>query len=83
MSVIILLTRSNVRYPPTDEMFFVQNAGAASAGTGLNKSNIIMKIALPEAMAVSSQRNATGSVNVQTVDAPAILNSNGKPYLPT
>ncbi|OTB20072.1 hypothetical protein K445DRAFT_52357 [Daldinia sp. EC12] len=66
-----------VWYPPTDEMFFVQNAGAAAAGTGLNKSNIISKIALSEAAAVSNIRNATGSVNVQTVDAPAILNSNG------
>lgn len=73
----LLFHEAAVWYPPTDEMFFVQNAGAASAGTGLNKSNIIMKIALPEAMAVSSQRNATGSVNVQTVDAPAIRNSNG------
>lgn len=59
-------------------MFFVQNAGAAAAGTGLNKSNIILKIALSEAAAVSNIRNATGSVNVQTVDAPAIINSNGR-----
>ncbi|KAI1405244.1 calcium-dependent phosphotriesterase [Hypoxylon fuscum] len=64
-----------VWYPPTDEMFFVQNAGVA--GTGLNKSNVILKISLSEAAAVSNTRNATGSVNVQTVDAPAILNSNG------
>ncbi|KAI1657946.1 calcium-dependent phosphotriesterase [Daldinia decipiens] len=66
-----------VWYPPTDEMFFVQNAGAAAAGTGLNKSNIILKIALSEAATVSNIRNATGSVNVQTVDVPAIINSNG------
>ncbi|KAI5868404.1 calcium-dependent phosphotriesterase [Durotheca rogersii] len=66
-----------VWYPPTDEMFFVQNAGAAAAGTGLNKSNIILKIALHEAAAVSNLRNATGSVNVQTVNAPSIINSNG------
>ncbi|OTA89909.1 hypothetical protein M434DRAFT_78705 [Hypoxylon sp. CO27-5] len=66
-----------VWYPPTDEMFFVQNAGAAAAGTGLNRSNVILKIALHEAAAVSDIRNATGSVNVQIVDAPAILNSNG------
>ncbi|KAI0598266.1 D-lactonohydrolase [Biscogniauxia sp. FL1348] len=65
-------------YPPTDEMFFVQNAGAAAAGTGLNKSAIILKIALSEAAAVSSQRNATGLVNVQTVDAsPLVANPNG------
>ncbi|KAI1142443.1 calcium-dependent phosphotriesterase [Hypoxylon sp. FL0543] len=66
-----------VWYPPADEMFFVQNAGAAAAGTGLNKSNVIQKISLQEAAAVSNTRNATGSVKVQTVDAPAILNSNG------
>ncbi|KAI0387764.1 calcium-dependent phosphotriesterase [Hypomontagnella monticulosa] len=66
-----------VWYPPTDEMFFVQNAGAAAAGTGLNKSNVILKIALSEAMAVSNMRDANGSVNVQTINAPAILNSNG------
>lgn len=66
-----------VWYPPTDEMFFVQNAGVPAAGTGLNKSNVILKISLDEAAAVSNVRNATGSVNIQLVDAPAILNSNG------
>ncbi|CAJ2513040.1 Uu.00g011590.m01.CDS01 [Anthostomella pinea] len=65
-------------YPPTDEMFFVQNAGAPAAGTGLNKSSIVLKIALSEAAAVSSRRNATGSVNVQTVDSsPMVINPNG------
>ncbi|KAI2620080.1 calcium-dependent phosphotriesterase [Hypoxylon sp. NC1633] len=68
---------ATVWYPPTDEMFFVQNAGVAAAGTGLNKSNVILKISIPEAMAVSTLRNANGSVTVHTVDAPAILNSNG------
>lgn len=68
---------SDIRYPPTDEMFFVQNAGVPAAGTGLNKSNVILKISLDEAAAVSNVRNATGSVNIQLVDAPAILNSNG------
>ncbi|KAI1339131.1 D-lactonohydrolase [Xylariaceae sp. FL0016] len=65
-------------YPPTDEMFFAQNAGATAAGTGLNKSAIIMKISLSEAAAVSSQRNATGKVNVVTVDSnPMVINPNG------
>ncbi|KIW69747.1 hypothetical protein PV04_05605 [Phialophora macrospora] len=67
-----------VWYPPTDEVFFVQNAGAAAAGTGLNKSNIIQKIALSQAAAVSSMRNASGHVQVQTVNAtPPVINSNG------
>jgi gluconolactonase len=61
-----------------DEVFFVQNAGAAAAGTGLNKSNIIQKIALSQAAAVSSMRNASGHVQVQTVNAtPPVINSNG------
>ncbi|ETI29571.1 hypothetical protein G647_02024 [Cladophialophora carrionii CBS 160.54] len=67
-----------VWYPPTDEVFFVQNAGAAAAGTGLNKSNIIQKIALSQAAAVASMRNASGQVQVQTVNAtPPVINSNG------
>ncbi|EXJ59593.1 gluconolactonase [Cladophialophora yegresii CBS 114405] len=67
-----------VWYPPTDEVFFVQNAGAAAAGTGLNKSNIIQKIALSQAAAVSSMRNASGEVRIQTVNAtPPVINSNG------
>lgn len=66
------------RYPPTDEVFFVQNAGAPAAGTGLNKSSIILKIALSEAAAVSSQRNATGAVKLHTVDSnPQVKNPNG------
>ncbi|KAI9875821.1 MAG: hypothetical protein M1823_007392, partial [Watsoniomyces obsoletus] len=40
-----------VWYPPTDEVFFVQNAGAKAAGTGLNKSNLIFKISLSQAAA--------------------------------
>ena len=67
-----------VRYEPTDEVFFVQNAGAAAAGTGLNKSNIIQKIALSQAASVSTMRNASGQVQVQTVNAtPPVINSNG------
>jgi gluconolactonase len=70
-----------VWYPPTDEMFFVQNAGAAAAGTGLNKSNIIQKISLAQAEAVSTMRNASGRVNVTTVPAnPTVINSNGTAF---
>ncbi|KAI0098629.1 gluconolactonase [Nemania sp. FL0031] len=67
-----------VWYPPTNEMFFVQNAGAPAAGTGLNKSAIIQKISLDEAEAVSTKRNATGLVKVHVVDSsPMVLNPNG------
>lgn len=67
------------RYPPTDEVFIAQNAGSAAAGTGLNKSSIISKISLAEAAAVSDQRNATGLVNVTTVNSnPIVSNPNGK-----
>ncbi|RYP49997.1 hypothetical protein DL768_004432 [Monosporascus sp. mg162] len=67
-----------VWYPPTDEVFFVQNAGARAAGTGLNKSSIILKIDLSEAAAVSDQRNATGAVNLHIVDSnPLVVNPNG------
>ncbi|RYP68440.1 hypothetical protein DL771_006704 [Monosporascus sp. 5C6A] len=67
-----------VWYPPTDEVFFVQNAGAPAAGTGLNKSSIILKIDLSEAAAVSDQRNATGAVGVHRVDSnPLVVNPNG------
>jgi gluconolactonase len=56
----------------------VQNAGAAAAGTGLNKSNIIQKISLSAAASVSGMRNASGHVQVQTVNAtPPVINSNG------
>ncbi|KIW89060.1 uncharacterized protein Z519_10545 [Cladophialophora bantiana CBS 173.52] len=67
-----------VWYPPTDEIFFVQNAGAVAAGTGLHKSNIIQKISLSQAASVSSLRNASGQVDVVTVNAtPPVINSNG------
>jgi gluconolactonase len=36
-------------HPERDEVFFVQNAGAPAAGTGLNKSSIIQKISLADA----------------------------------
>ncbi|KAL8390324.1 hypothetical protein RB595_009418 [Gaeumannomyces hyphopodioides] len=62
----------------TEEVFFVQNAGAPAAGTGLNKSAIVQKISLAQAAAVSGQKNATGKVEITTVDAkPTVINPNG------
>lgn len=59
-------------------MFFVQNAGARAAGTGLNKSAIIQKISLAQADAVTSLANATGQVNVTVVPSnPTVINPNG------
>lgn len=68
-----------VWYPPTDEVFFVQNAGAEAAGTGLAKSAIIQKIALSQADAVTDQADASGQVDVTVVDAqPPVINPNGQ-----
>ncbi|KAJ0124850.1 evolved d-pantonohydrolase [Diaporthe amygdali] len=67
-----------VWYEPTDEVFFVQNAGAKAAGTGLNKSAIIQKIALSQADAVKNQANASGLVTVDVVPSnPQVINPNG------
>lgn len=64
-------------------MFFVQNAGAKDAGTGLQKSAIIEKISLADAAAVSDKSDAAGLVNVTTVpSSPTILNPNGKQSAP-
>lgn len=69
----------SLRYEPTDEVFFVQNAGAVAAGTGLNKSSIIQKISLSEADAVKDQANATGQVTVTVVPSnPMVINPNGQ-----
>lgn len=66
----------------TDEVFFVQNAGAPAAGTGLKKSAIIEKISLADAAKVSSMRNATGLVPVTTVDSnPQVINPNGETWI--
>lgn len=63
-----------------DEVFFVQNAGAKDAGTGLKKSAIIEKISLAQAAAVSDKTDAVGLVNITTVpSSPTVLNPNGKP----
>lgn len=72
------LTRFD-RSNETDEVFFVQNAGAKNASTGLKKSSIIEKISLADAAAVSHKSNAVGLVNVSTVSSsPMVINPNGK-----
>ncbi|KAL7796676.1 gluconolactonase-like protein [Trichoderma ceciliae] len=67
-----------VWYPPTDEVFFAQSAGPLAAGTGLEKSSLILKISLDEAMAVASERDAVGKVQIHTVPTkPIVINPNG------
>jgi len=78
ITIVYLLINYTIRNPTTDEVFFVQNAGAVAAGTGLNKSSIIQKISLSQADAVKSSLNATGQVTVDTVPStPQIINPNG------
>lgn len=63
----------------TNEVFFAQNAGPPTAGTGLNKSAIIEKISLAQVAAVSNRTDASGLVDIVTVNAtPIVLNANGK-----
>lgn len=67
------------RSKETDEVFFVQNAGAKNASTGLKKSSIIEKISLADAAAVSNKSDAAGLVKVSTVSSsPMVINPNGK-----
>lgn len=74
----VTISHDIVRHPPTDEVFIAQSAGPPSAGTGLNKSSMISKISLSEAMAVSNERNAVGKVHVHTVlTEPPVINPNG------
>ena len=66
-------------------MFFVQNAGAKAAGTGLNKSAIVEKISLKQVMNVtaSGQRNVSGQIDVTTVKTnPQVFNPNGQSQSP-
>jgi gluconolactonase len=71
-----------VWYPPTDDVFFVQNAGAPAAGTGLNKSAIVQKVNLGQvgqALAAGSSRNVSGQVTVQVVNTTKqVVNPNGE-----
>ncbi len=64
-------------YPPTDEVFFVQNAGARAAGTGLNKSSIIQKIRLADAEKVRSGTLQAAPVTVVNTSNPQVINPNG------
>lgn len=71
------MTRT-ARYPPSDEVFFVQNAGARAAGTGLEKSSIIQKISLAEAEAVRTSSDQKSEVTVTVVPSnPQVINPNG------
>lgn len=65
-----------VWYKATDEVFFVQNAGAKSAGTGLNKSAVVEKISLLEAAAV--QKGEKHEAQVTVVNSTVqVVNPNG------
>lgn len=66
-----------VRHPGRDEVFFVQNAGAPAAGTGLNKSSIIQKISLSDAEKVRNKTIAAAPVTVINTTNPQIINPNG------
>lgn len=65
-----------VWHRPRDEVFFVQNAGAPAAGTGLNKSSIIQKISLAEAEAVRKGELDNATVTVVPSN-PQVINPNG------
>lgn len=65
-------------YPPTDEMFFAQNAGAPAAGTGLAKSAVIQKISMADAEALRNGTLSAKQVTVHTVPTnPQVINPNG------
>ena len=64
-------------YPPTDEVFFVQNAGPPAAGTGLNKSSIIQKISLADAEKVRRGTLKAAPVTVVNNTGTKIINPNG------
>lgn len=66
-----------IRYPPKDEVFFVQNAGAPAAGTGLNKSSIIQKISLADAEKVRNGTLAATPVTIVNTSNPQVINPNG------
>ncbi|WVQ79910.1 hypothetical protein IAT38_002011 [Cryptococcus sp. DSM 104549] len=65
-----------VWHEATDEVFFVQNAGAPAAGTGLNKSAIVQKISLSAASAV--QKGEQNETEITTVKGDVqVINPNG------
>lgn len=63
--------------PPKDEVFFVQNAGAPAAGTGLNKSSIVQKISLADAEKVRSGTLDEAPVTIVNTSNPQVINPNG------
>ncbi|KAF9765799.1 hypothetical protein IL306_001853 [Fusarium sp. DS 682] len=64
--------------PPTEEVFFVQNAGDPDAGTGLAKSSVIQKISLAEAEALKNGSHTESQVKITIVDSnPQVINPNG------
>lgn len=73
------LNIATYRYPPTDEMFFVQNAGDLDAGTGLAKSSVVQKISLAEAEALRTGAHSESEVEVTVVPSnPQVINPNGE-----
>ncbi|KAG7003287.1 Six-bladed beta-propeller, TolB-like [Fusarium oxysporum f. sp. vasinfectum] len=63
--------------PPTEEVFFVQNAGDPDAGTGLAKSSVIQKISLAEAEALKNGSHTESQVKITVVDSnPQVINPN-------
>ncbi|XP_014557813.1 hypothetical protein COCVIDRAFT_25602 [Bipolaris victoriae FI3] len=64
-------------YPPTNEVFFVQNAGPPAAGTGLNKSAIIQKIAIADAEKVRKGSLKSVPISIVNTSNPQIINPNG------
>lgn len=67
----------HIRYPPTDEVFFVQNAGSPAAGTGLNKSAIIQKISLIDAEKVRNGKLTAVPITIVNTSNPQVINPNG------
>jgi gluconolactonase len=66
-----------IRHPARDEVFFVQNAGAPAAGTGLKKSSIIQKISLSDAEKVRNKTIAAAPVTIVNTTNPQVINPNG------
>jgi len=58
-------------------VFFVQNACAKAAGTGLNKSSIIQKISLSDAEKVRNGSLEAAPVTVVDTSTPQVINPNG------
>jgi hypothetical protein len=58
-------------------VFFVQNAGAPAAGTGLNKSSIIQKISLADADKVRNGTLKAAPVTIVNTTNPQVINPNG------